>query len=663
MDLNDIKGIGFKTIKQLNKLNIFNTSDLLNYFPYRYDIIKVSDLNNLKNDYKIIVDGLVLNIPHIYYINHKLDKMTFQLKSNQIIFNVTIFNRGFLKQYLSVNKSITVIGKYQQKNDRIIASEIILKALGDKLIIKPIYHKLKGISNNFIHKRINDVIKQIEVTDYIPSYLVKKYKFLAKKTSLLIIHNPTDLTQLKQARIRLKYEELFIFMLKINNLKKYKENKLGIKRNVAYEKVNMVIKKLPFCLTTDQLKAIKIIYNNLTTNQVMNRLLQGDVGSGKTIVSFLAIFINYLANYQSALMAPTELLAQQHYNDFLNLFSDYNIKCTLLTGKTTIKNKQEIYEQLKNGKIDVIIGTHSLISESVKYYNLGLVITDEQHRFGVRQRENFKNKGKSPDVLYMSATPIPRTYAITLYGDMDISSIKTMPIGRKKIKTWLINSKRINDVFILMKQELIKNHQIYVVAPLIEEKEKITGTDVYKLEQTMNVVFGDNYNIGILHGQMSGIEKVDIMTKFKKNILQILISTTVIEVGIDVKNATVIIIFDSFRFGLSTIHQLRGRVGRNEHQSYCILISDKETKRLDVLTKTFDGFKISEADFKLRGSGEIFGIKQSGDMNFYIADIKKDYDLVLMAKEDSEMFINDRNLLDDKNSYILKKLENIMEIS
>ncbi|MEG0138934.1 MAG: ATP-dependent DNA helicase RecG [Bacilli bacterium] len=425
----------------------------------------------------------------------------------------------------------------------------------------------------------------------------------------------------------------------------------------------MVIKKLPFCLTTDQLKAIKIIYNNLTTNQVMNRLLQGDVGSGKTIVSFLAIFINYLANYQSALMAPTELLAQQHYNDFLNLFSDYNIKCTLLTGKTTIKNKQEIYEQLKNGKIDVIIGTHSLISESVKYYNLGLVITDEQHRFGVRQRENFKNKGKSPDVLYMSATPIPRTYAITLYGDMDISSIKTMPIGRKKIKTWLINSKRINDVFILMKQELIKNHQIYVVAPLIEEKEKITGTDVYKLEQTMNVVFGDNYNIGILHGQMSGIEKVDIMTKFKKNILQILISTTVIEVGIDVKNATVIIIFDSFRFGLSTIHQLRGRVGRNEHQSYCILISDKETKRLDVLTKTFDGFKISEADFKLRGSGEIFGIKQSGDMNFYIADIKKDYDLVLMAKEDSEMFINDRNLLDDKNNYILKKLENIMEIS
>ena len=370
----------------------------------------------------------------------------------------------------------------------------------------------------------------------------------------------------------------------------------------------------------------------------MNRLLQGDVGSGKTIVAIISMYINYLSGYQSALMAPTEVLAIQHYENVTKIFKDYNIKVGLLTGNLKTKEKKEIHNKLSNGEIDIIIGTHALITEDVNYYNLGLVITDEQHRFGVNQRSNLRNKGVTPDILYMSATPIPRTYALTIYGDMDISNIKTMPKGRKEIITLLKNEKEIKDVLSLMFEELKNNHQIYVISPLIEESDKIDLENVQDLEEKMNKAFGKFYKIGVLHGKMNSQEKDKIMTKFKNNEIQILISTTVIEVGVDVPNATMMVIFDSFRFGLSTLHQLRGRVGRSDLQSYCILISNKETERLSILTQTNDGFVISEEDFKLRGSGDIFGVRQSGDMVFGIADIKRDFNILIKAKDDSLEF-------------------------
>ena len=443
--------------------------------------------------------------------------------------------------------------------------------------------------------------------------------------------------------IRLKYEELFEFMFKINYLKE--ENKKansGIARSIDESKVDEFISHLPYELTKDQITVVNTIIKDLESPNRMNRLLQGDVGSGKTIVSFIAMYANYLSGYQSALMAPTEILATQHFSNLKDIFKDYNLNMALLTGSTPKKEKDLIYEELKNGDIDIIVGTHALIQDDVTYHNLGLVITDEQHRFGVNQRANLQNKGQKPDTLYMSATPIPRTYALTIYGDMDVSTIKTRPKGRKKIKTVVKTNKEIKDVLEMMYEELKQGHQIYVIAPLIEESENSDLTNVNDLKEKMTLAFGSKYKIDLVHGKMASAAKELIMNEFLQNKVQILISTTVIEVGVDVPNATMMVIFNAERFGLSTLHQLRGRVGRSELQSSCILISDNDTKRLEIMENTNDGFEISEEDFKLRGHGDLFGTKQSGDMTFKIADLKADYKILLQAREDSLEYLLDK---------------------
>ena len=386
----------------------------------------------------------------------------------------------------------------------------------------------------------------------------------------------------------------------------------------------------------------------------MNRLLEGDVGSGKTIVAIIAMYALYLSGYQSALMVPTEVLAKQHYNNITNLLKDYDINIELLVGSMTKKQKLESYERIKEGKVNIIIGTHAIIQDDIVYNNLGLVITDEQHRFGVNQRNSLRNKGNLPDVLYMSATPIPRTYALTIYGDMDISIINTMPSGRKKIITKVFDNKDIRKVLVKIKEELDNSHQIYIISPLIEESED-GEEDIEKLQKKFKLAFKNN-NIGILHGKMTSKEKDKIMEDYLNKKIDILISTTVIEVGVDVKNSTMIVIFDAYKFGLATLHQLRGRVGRNELQSYCILMTNKDTKRLNLMQDISDGFTLAEEDLTLRGSGDLFGIRQSGDMSFKLASITKDYKLLMKAKEDTE------EILDRINDYpILKNIlkENI----
>ncbi len=655
MTLEDIKGLGPKNLKLLNKLGINDIGDLVSFYPFRYDVIKRSNINELEDGDKIIIDGIVETIPNVFYFNRRKDKMSFKLNTSQNIFNINIYNRGFLKSRLKIGTTITVIGKIDKKHNLIVVSDIKFGAIL-KTKIEPVYHTTYGMSINTIRKYIDFGLSNYKANDYLPLYLLNKYNFIDKTEAINVVHNPDNLIHLKQALNRLKYEELFLFMCKMNYLKNNDRNKVGLKRIVDKHEVDKFIKGLPFKLTSDQLKSIDDIYTDLVEEYRMNRLLQGDVGSGKTIVAIVSMYINYLSGYQSALMAPTEVLAVQHYNNVKDLFKKYNINVALLIGKTTKKEKRKINEDLINGNIDVIIGTHALFTDDVLYKNLGLVITDEQHRFGVNQRANLKNKGISPDILYMSATPIPRTYALTLYGDMKISNIKTLPNGKKDIITTIKKENEIKDVLNSMYRELKSNHQIYVIAPLVEESDKVDFNNVYELEEKMNKAFGKLYKVGVLHGKMTSKEKEEVMEKFKNNEIQILISTTVIEVGVDVKNATMIIIFDAYMFGLSSLHQLRGRVGRNDLQSYCILISNHETERLNILTETNDGFKISEEDFKLRGSGDIFGVKQSGDMSFSIADLKKDYNILLKAKEDSEYFlINEIEKTENKCLYDLIK--------
>lgn len=654
MKLSEIKGIGPKTEMLLNKLGIYNLDDLVTHYPFRYEILKRSDLSNSLPDEKVIIDGKVENIPILVRFKAGLNKLNIRLATKNGPVGVSVFNRAFLKPNLKPGTNIIAIGKYDKKRNIITANEIKFGSLSDKETIEPVYHTTSGLTGKVLSGYINTSLLKYSsnISDNIPGYLMDKYNFSNKKTALNIVHNPPTFEKLKEASIRLKYEELFEFMFKINYLKKKNKGvNLGISRNCDYKKIEKVISKLPFSLTEDQKNALTEILDDLKSNSKMNRLLQGDVGSGKTIVAFLAMYYNAICGYQSALMAPTEILAIQHYNNIKELLKDDDVEIALLTGSITKKEKNEIYKKLKNGQIDIIIGTHALIQEEVKYSNLGLVVTDEQHRFGVNQRANLKNKGIAVDVLYMSATPIPRTYALTIYGDMDISTIKQLPSGRKKVETFVKKDSEIKDVLNLMYNELKKNHQIYVIAPLIEQTENTDLTDVYNLRDKMNLAFGSKYNIDIVHGKMKSEAKDLIMGEFKQGKINILISTTVIEVGVDVKNATMIVIFDADRFGLSTLHQLRGRVGRNDLESKCILISNSDTERLKIMESVYDGFEISEKDFKLRGSGDLFGVKQSGDMYFKIANLRSDYKILIQAKKDSQEYLNN-----DSDDEIKKRL-------
>ena len=650
MQLKDVKGIGPKSLSLLNKINIYTVEDLVTHYPFRYEILERCNLNEVEDGGKIIIDGKIESVPILMHFKAGLNKMNFRLVTASGVVGVSIFNRAFLKPQLTVGTGVTVIGKLDKAKNVITASDIKLETLMNKVKIEPVYHCTSGLTNKNMSTYINMALLMFgkEIFDYIPSSYLEKYNFLNKKTSLNIVHNPSTMDKLKEVTIRLKYEELFAFMFKINYLKvQNKKKNNGLTRKIDRSKLDEFINKLSFELTDDQKKAIDEILNDLESPSRMNRLLQGDVGSGKTIVSFIAMLANYFSGYQSALMAPTEILATQHYKNLVNFINDSDIKIELLTGSTSKKDKLRIYSGLKDGSISMVVGTHALIQDDVVYNNLGLVITDEQHRFGVHQRANLQNKGVKPDVLYMSATPIPRTYALTIFGDMDVSTIKMRPKGRQKIDTFVKKNSEIKDVLELMYKELKEGHQVYVIAPLIEDSENSDLATVCNLKDQMKLAFGDKYKIDIVHGKMATGAKDVIMEQFKENKIQILISTTVVEVGVDVSNATTMVIFDADRFGLSTLHQLRGRVGRGSFKSQCILISDSDAERLKIMETVDDGFVISEADFKLRGHGDLFGTKQSGDMSFKIANIREDYKILLQAKKDSKEYLLDKNTDED----------------
>ncbi len=660
MELRKIKGLGEKNEQLLNSLNINSIEDLLEYYPYRYIEYKINDINDVQEGQNIIVIGKIDSMPLVRRFKARLNSLNFRLYTSGKIVNTIIYNRAFMQRNLTPGKEVTVIGKYDQKKNTIVASNILLSPIKEGTIESK-YHLTSGITNKQITKYIDEALNMnISVEDYVPSKYNEQYEFLAKNEAINNIHKPLDIKSLKQAKLKLIYEELFKFMFKINYLK-YVNTRENIKdaKKVDIVDLQNFLGSLPFELTADQQKAVENIHKDLTSTNRMNRLLCGDVGSGKTIVGVIAMYESFLAGYQSALMAPTEILATQHFKNIKNLLTNTGVKVALLLGSTKKKEKEEIYEKLENGEIDLLIGTHAIISDKVKFKNLGLVITDEQHRFGVNQRNSLRNKGNLPDILYMSATPIPRTYALTIYGDMDISLIKTKPAGRKEIKTIIKSDNDIKDILYMMLEEIKNGHQVYAVTPLIEEDEE-TETNVMtvtNLKEKLESAFNHKIEVGLLHGKLDKEEKEKVMEDFKEGKIKVLVSTTVIEVGVDVKNATMMVIFNAERFGLATLHQLRGRIGRNSLDSTCVLVGPKtDNARLKVLEESNDGFYITEKDFEMRREGDLFGTKQSGDMSFKIADIQRDFKILMRVKADSEEFFEENIQNGFKNDEIYYKI-------
>ena len=644
MDIKNLHQVGEKTSKILNKLGIFTDDDLINYYPYRYNVYNFS--NELIDNSLLIINVIIESNPIVSYIKKNFNRLSFRARYNERIFNVVIFNRAYLKTNLTIGKNITIIGKYDFKKNIFTSSDIKFNVTNGQ--IEPVYHLTKGITNNTVSKLIKDNFNNIYIKDSLPSNIISKYNLLSKKDALYNIHFANDLKMVHYAKNRLIYEELFDFSFKMNYFKNQNIRKDKEPKNIDINKINEFKKLLPFSLTTDQDNAYNEIVQDMSSNKKMNRLLLGDVGSGKTVVAVGAIYANFIAGFESTLMAPTEVLATQHYFSIKKILDKFNVAVELITGSLSKKEKEAIYKRVQNKEIDLLIGTHSLLNENIIFNNLGLVITDEQHRFGVHQRFTLEDKSKCPDILYLSATPIPRTYAMTIYGDLDISYIKTKPTGRKDIITKVKKNSDIKEVLGLMLEQIKLGHQIYVVSPLVEEDESLNLTSINLLKEKLSLAFKNLFRIEIIHGKMKTSEKESIMNDFKNNQIKILIATTVIEVGIDVSNATMMVIFNAERFGLATLHQLRGRVGRSDLQSYCYLISDSDNDRLKVMEESNDGFYISQKDFEMRGHGDLFGVKQHGDMSFKLANLKNDYNILLFANEDAKKFIDSKEYLNNE---------------
>lgn len=660
MNLELLPKVGPKTINILNRININTVEDLLTYYPYRYNIIKFINIEDADDTMTYYIKAKILSVPKVSYIKRNFNKLDFFATNNDHEFKVTIFNRSFLKRNLTVDKEIVIIGKYSKIKNVFTANDIKFNV--DEERIEPIYHLTEGIKNSSLENIMNSALStKISLSDNIPNYLNEKYKLLTKNDAIRKIHQPKTINDIKQSELKLIYEELFTYMFKINYLKGINKISKGLPKEFNDNDIQDFLSSLNFLLTKDQLSTIEDILKDMKESKRMNRLVLGDVGSGKTIVAIVAILANFLSGYQSTFMAPTEILAKQHYESIKEYFKEYDINISLLTGSITKKQKENIYNQITNGEIDLVIGTHALLNDNLNFKNLGLVITDEQHRFGVNQRNLLQNKGLNgeADVLYLSATPIPRTYALTIYGDLDLSQIKTKPNIRKEIITKIADEKNIKEVLLKMYEELKLNHQIFVVSPLIEQNDELNLNSVMELKEKLNKAFNNKVRIEILHGKLKQKEKDELMKEFAENKINILISTTVIEVGIDIPNATMMVIYNAERFGLATLHQLRGRVGRSGIQSYCYLVTNSfNNERLKVMEESSDGFYIAEKDFEQRGQGDLFGVKQSGDMSFKIANLKRDFNILSQANIDAKEFLDNKSYLNyEYYTKIIKEID------
>ena len=634
--LSVLPGIGPKSAEKYKKLGIETVEDLLLYFPFRYEDFKSKNVLDLEDGEKAVVSGLVATPANVQYYGYKRNRLRFTIKQGELVLAVSFFNQPYLADKIELGQTVAVFGKWDKAKGALTGMKLLAQVEDD---LQPVYRLAQGVSQSALVKVIKTAFEagldQL-LEENLPQVLMDKYQLLSRRQAVRAMHFPKDLNEYKQALRRVKFEELLFFQLQLQVLKE--ENRSvgqGIVLDWDEKKLKALQASLPFALTEAQERSLKEILADMRSPYHMNRLLQGDVGSGKTVVAGLAMYAAVTAGKQAALMIPTEILAEQHLQSLTSLFP--NLRILLLTGSLKAAERRERLELIKTGQVDLIVGTHALIQEGVHFHDLGLVIIDEQHRFGVAQRRILREKGQNPDVLMMTATPIPRTLAITAFGDMDVSIIDQMPAGRKEIITRWVKHQQLNLVLDWLVKEIQKGSQAYVISPLIEESEALDLKNAIALEEELIAYFGDRARIALLHGKMKGEEKEAIMQAFKQGEIDLLVSTTVIEVGVNVPNATVMIIMDADRFGLSQLHQLRGRVGRGDKQSYAVLVANPKTesgkRRMKIMTETINGFVLAEEDLKLRGSGEIFGTRQSGIPEFQVANLIEDYPILEEARK------------------------------
>lgn len=634
--LSVLPGIGPKSAEKYKKLGIETVEDLLLYFPFRYEDFKSKNVLDLEDGEKAVVSGIVATPANVQYYGYKRNRLRFTIKQGELVLAVSFFNQPYLADKVELGQTVAVFGKWDKAKGALTGMKLLAQVEDD---LQPVYRLSQGVSQSALVKVIKTAFEaglDNLLEENLPQILMDKYHLLSRRQAVRAMHFPKDLEEYKQALRRVKFEELLFFQLQLQVLKE--ENRSvgqGIVLDWDKKKLKDLQAKLPFTLTEAQERSLNEILADMRSPYHMNRLLQGDVGSGKTVVAGMAMYAAVTAGKQAALMVPTEILAEQHLQSLTSLFP--SLRILLLTGSLKAAERRERLELVQTGQVDLIVGTHALIQEGVHFHDLGLVIIDEQHRFGVAQRRILREKGQNPDVLMMTATPIPRTLAITAFGDMDVSIIDQMPAGRKDIITRWVKHQQLNLVLDWLVKEIQKGSQAYVISPLIEESEALDLKNAIALEEELIAYFGDRARIALLHGKMKGEEKEAIMQAFKQGEIDLLVSTTVIEVGVNVPNATVMIIIDADRFGLSQLHQLRGRVGRGDKQSYAVLVANPKTesgkRRMKIMTETTNGFVLAEEDLKLRGSGEIFGTRQSGIPEFQVANLIEDYPILEEARK------------------------------
>ena len=636
--VSQLKGVGEKRVEALEKLDIHTIWDLLMHFPFRHEDLTVKDIELIEDRQKVVLEGTVVAQAHVQFYGRRKSRLSFRINVDHVIVPVTFFNQHYLEKQINTGDTIQVFGTWDAQRLQLAGIKIIgSQVANSNEEFEPIYHSNKDISHSIIKKLVKQAWDDYseEIQEVLYPDLIEKYKLMPLKEAIYNMHFPKDEKAMNVARETIIFIEFFIFQVQVQ-FRRLTHKKTGAGEPVHYdlEQLKLFFGQLPFELTQAQKKAVNDISADLKRPIQMYRLLQGDVGSGKTVVAAGAVVAVQSAGIQSAVMAPTEILAEQHFNSFMKMFSNSTIEIALLTSSTKTKERREILERLALGEIDLLVGTHALIQDDVVFKRLGLITIDEQHRFGVKQRKALREKGSQPDVLFMTATPIPRTLSMTAYGEMDVTVIDEMPAGRLPIKTYWIKKKQVPQLKEEIRKELVDQSQVYVVGPLIEESEEMDLENATQLAQLYAESFSPEYTVGLLHGRMSAEEKDRVMDAFKNHEIDILVSTTVIEVGIDVPNATMMVIHDADRFGLAQLHQLRGRVGRGAKQSSCILVANPKgengAQRMKIMTNSNDGFVISQKDLEMRGPGELFGKRQSGLPVFKVADIVED-ELVLEA--------------------------------